>query len=78
MTNRFEICTEHGTIIAMPCAKFQTEWTIEVDVADERDFARFELNVSFGQISYIAQPPWFESLGNDIYNSVLKYSDLIS
>ena len=39
------------------CAKFQTDWTIETDVMDERDFARFELKMSFGRISYIAQYP---------------------
>ena len=48
-------CTEHGSITAVHCAKFQTDWTIETDVMDERDFARIEFKMGFGRISYIAQ-----------------------
>ena len=45
-------------ITAVLCAKFQTDWTIETDVTDERDFARFEFKMRFGRISYIAQYLW--------------------
>ena len=31
-----------------------------MDVMDERDLARFELKMSFGRMSYIAQHPWSE------------------
>ena len=57
LTGPFEICTEHGSIIAVLCAKFQTDWIIETDVMDQWDFTRFEFKTSFGQISYIAQYP---------------------
>ena len=50
-TDRSEIGT------AVLCAKFQADWTIETDVMDERDFARFEFKMSFGRISYITQYP---------------------
>ena len=50
-----KFCTEHGSIIAVLCAKFQTDWTIEMDVMEERVFARFEFKMSFGRISYIEQ-----------------------
>ena len=48
-----KFCTEQGSITAVLCAKFQTEWTIEMGVVDKQDFARFEFKMSFGQISYI-------------------------
>ena len=37
----FKFCTVHGSITTVLCATFQTDWTIETDVMDERDFARF-------------------------------------
>ena len=48
-------CTEHGSITTVLCAKLQTDWTIEKDVMDERDFASFEFKMGFGRISYIAE-----------------------
>ena len=36
-----KFCTAHGSITAVLRAKFQTDWTIETDVMDERDFKRF-------------------------------------
>ena len=39
------------------CAKFQNNWTIETDVVEERDFVGFEVKMSLGQKSYIAQHP---------------------
>ena len=47
-------CTEHGSITAVLCAKFQNDLTNEMDVLDERDFARFEFEMSFGRISHVA------------------------
>ena len=41
----------------MAAISSQTDWTIESDVVDERNFARFEFKISFGRISYIAQHP---------------------
>ena len=38
-----KFCTEHGSIIAVLCAKFQIDWTIETDVVDERDLS-FRIN----------------------------------
>ena len=36
-----KFCTDHDSITAVLCAQFQTDWTIETAVVDERDFARF-------------------------------------
>ena len=33
--------TEHGSITAVLCAKFQIDWTIETDIMDEQDFTKF-------------------------------------
>ena len=52
-------CTEHGSITAVLCAKFRNDCTIETDVTGKRDFARLEIKMSFGQISYIAKHPRF-------------------
>ena len=41
-----KFCTEHGSITAVLCAKFQIDWTIETGVMDERDFARFEFKMN--------------------------------
>ena len=37
-----KFCTEHGSITAVVCANFHNDLTTEMDVLDERDFARFE------------------------------------
>ena len=37
------------------CEKYKNDWTTESNVMDERDFARFQIKISFGRISYIAQ-----------------------
>ena len=50
-------CTEHDSDTAVLCEKFQNDGTTETDVMDTRDFARFELKMSFGRISYIANHP---------------------
>ena len=49
--------TEYGNDTAALCVKFKDDLAIKTDAMDDRDFARFELNVRFGRISYIAQPP---------------------
>ena len=52
-----KFCTEHGSITSVFCSKFQNDWTPAIDVMDERNFARFGFNMTFGGISYIAQHP---------------------
>ena len=41
-------CTEHSSVL---CAKFQNDWTTEMDVIDERYFARFEVKMRLGRTS---------------------------
>ena len=57
-----QFCTEHGSDIAMLCAKFQDDWTIEAHFMDKRVFVRFEFMMSFGWIFHTAQPPSITSL----------------
>ena len=38
-----KFCTEHGSVTAVLCAKFQNDRIIERYTVEERDFARFEL-----------------------------------
>ena len=45
-----KFCTEHGSDTAVPYAKFRSDLVTEIC---ERDFARFELKVCFGGLSYI-------------------------
>ena len=52
-----KFCTKHSGITAVLCAKFQTDWIIETDEMNERDFARFKFKMSFGWISYIVHHP---------------------
>ena len=49
MILRFSV--EHGNIIAVLCANFQSDLTNEMDVLDERDFARCEFKMKFSRIS---------------------------
>ena len=46
--------TKHSSIIVVLFANFQSNLAVELDILDERDFARCDFNVSFGRISYIA------------------------
>ena len=46
--------TEHGSITAVLCAKFQNNWTAEMDIKDERDFARIEFKMT--GLTYISPP----------------------
>ena len=53
--------TEHGSGAAVFCATFGNEWSTEVWIIGNRDFARFGFKMSFcfWWISYITQHPWF-------------------
>ena len=47
-----KFCTEHGSDTAMLCAKFQNNWTIQVDVMDELHLTGFEFKMSFGHVTW--------------------------
>ena len=49
--------TGYGSDTAVLSAKLQNDMTTETGDIDERSYARFEVKMSFGQISYIAQLP---------------------
>ena len=34
-------CSMNGSDIVVLCTKFRNDWTTEIDIIDERDFARF-------------------------------------
>ena len=40
------------------CTNFHNDWAIQGDVIDERNFARFEFEESFGRASVITAAPW--------------------
>ena len=42
--------TEHGSITAVLCVKFQNDLAMEMDVMDERAFMIFEFKKKFGGI----------------------------
>ena len=46
--------TEHGSITAVLCAKFQNDLTTKIDIKDERDFARIEFKMT--GLTYILPP----------------------
>ena len=50
-----KLCTEHGSITAVLCAKFPNDWTTEIIALDERVSARFEFKMSLGCV-WIQQP----------------------
>ena len=52
-----KFCTEHGSVTAVFCAKFQNDLTTDMDVMGERDFARFEFKMSFVWIFYNVTTP---------------------
>ena len=54
---RCECFTEHGSDTAVICAKFLYDWRTEMDVINQRDFARFELMMSFERISHTESEP---------------------
>ena len=49
-----KFCTENG----ITTVKLQIDWVTQSDVMGKRNFTRFGFKMSFGQISYIAQPHW--------------------
>ena len=53
--------TEHGSITAVLCAKFQSDWTARTYFMDERN------------ISYIAQHPWLFDSKELIYGGVFVF-----
>ena len=38
-----KFCTEHGSIAAMLCTKFQNDYRINKDVVDSWDFTKFDI-----------------------------------
>ena len=71
---RFFTEHEHGPIIAMFCVTFPNDYTAETVVMDERDFARFDIKMSFhitqniiiqyinGGIMWCNAPWWYCSM----------------
>ena len=53
-----KICTEHGSLTAVLCAKFQNDFTADMCAMEERYFARFESEVGMGWISSVTALPW--------------------
>ena len=50
--NLFRSCSMHGSDTVVLRVKLQNDCTTVTEVMDERDFARFEIKMSFGRISY--------------------------
>ena len=57
VTQSFLICAQ-SMAVSLLWARLQNDWTTETDVMDEKDFARFDFKMSFGRISFTAQPPF--------------------
>ena len=54
----FNFCTEHGSDNTAFFEKIQNDWAKEMDDMDERDFARFQLTMSWGGgLSYTSTAP---------------------
>ena len=49
-------------LVAILCAKFQNEWVTEIDIMDDRVFAKFEIKMNFGWISCFATCPRFRQM----------------
>ena len=68
-----QFCTEHGSITAMICAKSRFG---NCDVSGQ---TRFEVKISFGRISQIAQGPWAGGYSvKSMLNSMLVYKDFLT
>ena len=52
-----KFCTEHGSITAVLCAKFQNHWTTEKNAMDRWHFMRFDLKLSLRQMLTTAMAP---------------------
>ena len=60
LSNVLRFCTEHNGITAVLCATLQNDLTTEIDVLDERDFARvhdIEAEAKWGQWKKITGHP---------------------
>ena len=55
----WNFCTEHGSDTAVLCAKLQNDWATEAAIIDEQIFLRFQFQMSFKRISYIATAACF-------------------
>ena len=53
----WKLCTELNCVGAVLCAKFQNDWTTEIEVMNNWDFVWFESNTSFWGIFCIATAP---------------------
>ena len=49
-----KFCSEHGSDTVVLWAKCQNDWTMEMDIVDERVFVKFQFNVCWGEIFCIA------------------------
>ena len=49
-----QVCTEHGSITAVLCAKFQHDWTTVIIAMDEWHITKFEVTTYLGWHSDIA------------------------
>ena len=65
-----KFCGEHGDDTAMLSTKFQSDYTIETGVMDEREFTRFDFMMRFGRIFCIAQGP--RRAGSDLIKQGLN------
>ena len=52
-----KFCTEHGSITAVLCAKFQNHWTTDKNAMDRWHFMRFDLKRSLRQMLTTAMAP---------------------
>ena len=67
-----EFCTEHDSIIAMPCANFQNDYANEMDILDERDFTKFGFEMSFVRIPYIVTASQFLVALYDLFTHIYQ------
>ena len=73
-----KFCTEHGSITAVLCAKFQNDWTSYMGVMDERDFTRFELKCVWVDSIYCNDPWLVMGLIYEFLKAKLLSMNLIS
>ena len=52
-----KFCTEHGSVTAVLCAKFQKDSWIQKEAMDNQDLERFQLKMGFGWNLYIVIGP---------------------
>ena len=54
-----KLCTDHGNITAMLCAKFQNDWTTETVFMEDRDF---KFKTDFGRLCLLVRAPGLNKL----------------